>query len=107
MTLSDDDLKGLLELAKMTTTTPWFVRHLDDSHAMNLIAVSTVPDTGRGERWPDFDAGEIVAATLVQEPRYAEIKDRKWEENATYIVAAANALPALIEELLELRKLKK
>src|SRR5260370_41229282 len=27
------------------------VRHLDDSHAMSLVAVSTIADTGRGERW--------------------------------------------------------
>jgi hypothetical protein len=71
---------------------------------MSLVAISTVPDTGKGERSPDFNHEEIVAATLVQEPRYVDVADRKWEENAAYIVAATQALPHLIEELLELRR---
>jgi len=29
--------------------------------AMNLVAISTTPDTGKQERWPDFNSGEIVA----------------------------------------------
>jgi hypothetical protein len=59
---------------------------------------------GKHERWPTFDSKEIVAATLVQAPRYVDIGDEKWEENAAYITAAVNAFPALIEEVLELRR---
>ena len=104
MKASDEELTRLLELATKATPTPWFVRHLDDSHAMNLVAVSTVADTGRNEIWPDFNANEIVAATLMQEPRYVDVADGKWDENAEYIAAAANVLPYLIKELLELRR---
>lgn len=77
-------------MAEASSARPWHFRHLDDSHAMSMLAVSTVPDSGRGEGWPKFDSGEIVAATLVQEPRYVSIADGKWRENATCIVAAAN-----------------
>lgn len=104
MKFSDQELKHLLELAKRATPGPWFVRHLDDSHAMNLVAVSNVADTGRGERWPEFNHAEMIAATLVQEPRYVDVGDSRWEENAAYIAAAANVLPSLVEELLELRR---
>jgi hypothetical protein len=71
---------------------------------MSLTAISTVRDSGKCERWPDFNANEIIAATLVQEPRYVDVADMKWDENAAYIVAAANAVPSLVEELIALRK---
>src|SRR5262249_1802363 len=106
MRLSDQELQDLLELANRATPRPWYVRHLDDSHAMNLTAISVTPDTGKGEMWPDFASREIIAATLVQEPRYVDIADGKWDENATYIVAAANYLTSLIEEVIELRRKK-
>jgi hypothetical protein len=104
MKVSDQELQNLYELAKKATARPWHLRQLDDDHAMSFVAISSSPDTGRGERWPDFNAGEIIAATLVQEPRYVDISDGKWDENAAYIVAAANTLPSLIEEIYESRK---
>jgi hypothetical protein len=52
VSLTDEQLKQLLQLARKATPTPWYVRHLDDSDAMNLIAISTSEDSGRGERFP-------------------------------------------------------
>jgi hypothetical protein len=101
MRLSNEELRGLLALAKKATPRPWYVRHLDDTHAMCLTAISTAPDTEG--RWPEFDSAQIVAATLIQEPRYVDIADAKWDENAEFIVAAANSLLPLVEELLEMR----
>lgn len=72
---------------------------------MSLIAVSTRPDTGLGERWPDFDYGEIVAATLVQQPRYVDATDGKWYENARFIACARSDIPLLISEIRRLRGL--
>jgi len=46
---------------------------------MNLVAVSTEPDTGRGERWPNFNQATMIAATLVQQPRYVDIADECWD----------------------------
>lgn len=104
--LTDEQLEQLLQLARKATPTPWYVRYLDDSDAMNLVAISTSQDSGKGERFPHFDATELVAATLVQAPRYVDIADQKWDENAAFIAAAANAIPLLVEELLALRKTK-
>lgn len=70
---------------------------------MNLVAISTTPDNGRGERRPDFDHGEIVAATLVQEPRYVDVADERWDENAQFIASARHAVPRMIAEIRRLR----
>ncbi|MEU9276020.1 hypothetical protein AB0D87_31405 [Streptomyces sp. NPDC048342] len=99
------DLAEIEAMCAVATPGPWFVRNLDDSHAMNLRAVSTVADTGRGERWPDFDHGELIAATLVQEPRYVDCADERWDENAAFIAMARDAVPRLVEEVRRLRKL--
>jgi hypothetical protein len=44
---------------------------------MNLVAVATAPDADRCEHWPDFDFNEMVAATLVQHPRFIDIADER------------------------------
>ncbi|MCX3064240.1 hypothetical protein [Streptomyces beihaiensis] len=101
--VTDEELDELDELAQAATPGPWFVRHLDDEHAMNLVAVSTMPDTGLGERWPHFDHRETVAATLVQSPRYVDTADERWDENARFIAAAREAVPRLLAEIRRLR----
>ncbi|MFE0131973.1 hypothetical protein ACFWY6_10410 [Streptomyces sp. NPDC059037] len=103
--LTDDDLDGIEEIAAAATPGPWHMRQLDDDHAMSLVAVSTVPDTGRGERWPGFDHGEIVAATLVQQPRYVDAADGRWDENARFIARARQDVPRLVAEVRRLRRL--
>lgn len=101
--LSDGELDELDELARAATPGPWFVRGLDDEHAMNLVAVSTTPNTGLGERWPNFDYREIVAATLIQQPRYVDAADERWDENAHFIATAREAVPRLVAEIRRLR----
>ena len=102
--LTDEELNELDALAHTATPGPWFVRLLDDEHAMNLTAVSTTPDIGRGERWPNFEPNEIVAATLVQQPRYVDIADTRWDENAKFIADARQSVPRLIAEVRRLRQ---
>ncbi|WP_443061504.1 hypothetical protein [Streptomyces sp. NBC_00414] len=99
------DLDEIEELCSVATPGPWFVRSLDDDYAMNLVAVSTVEDTGRGERWPDFDHKELIAATLVQHPRYVDCADGRWDENAAFIAMAREAVPSLVLEIRRLRRL--
>jgi hypothetical protein len=41
------DLDDIEEMSSAATPGPWFVKNLDDDQAMNLVAVSTVEDTGR------------------------------------------------------------
>ncbi|WP_030462058.1 hypothetical protein [Kitasatospora sp. NRRL B-11411] len=103
--LTEEELAGIEELLAATTPGPWYVRSLDDDHAMCLVAVSTVPDTGLGERWPDFDHHEIVAATLVQQPRYVDVVDERWDENAAFIAGARQDVPRLVAEVRRLNRL--
>ncbi|MFI6984214.1 hypothetical protein ACIBSV_37225 [Embleya sp. NPDC050154] len=103
--LTDEDLDEIEELAAGATPGPWHVRQLDDDYAMSLVAVGTVPDTGLGERWPDFDHREIVAATLVQHPRYVDVADGRWDENALFIAHARRDVPRLVAEIRRLRLL--
>jgi hypothetical protein len=70
---------------------------------MNLVTVSTHADTGLGERWPDFEQWTIVAATLVQEPRYVDIEDDRWDQNARFIAQSRTDIPRLIAEVRRLR----
>lgn len=102
--VTEDELVAIEERVAAATPGPWHVRLLDDDHAANLVAVSTTPDTGRGERWPDFAAGELVAATLVQFPnRYIDCADERWDENALFIAHAREDVPRLIAEIRRLR----
>ncbi|MEV7237244.1 hypothetical protein AB0N06_25750 [Streptomyces sp. NPDC051020] len=103
--LTDEELAEIEELAGAATPGPWHVRQLDDDFAMSLVAISTVPDTGVGERWPDFDHRQIVAATLVQQPRYVDVADERWDENANFIANARQDIPRLIAEIRRLRRL--
>ncbi|TGB02586.1 hypothetical protein E2651_26750 [Streptomyces sp. MZ04] len=103
--LTDDDLHDIAGIAAAATPGPWHVRQLDDDHAMSLVAVSTVPDTGRADRRPEFDHGEIVAATLVQRPRYIDAADGRWDENARFIADARADVPRLVAEVRRLRRL--
>src|SRR5438552_15852649 len=101
--MAELDLTAIRGRAAAATSGPWHVRRLDEDHAMNLVAISTTPDDGVGERWPDFDYGEIVAATLVQEPRYASIADARWDGNAAFIAHAREDVPNLLDEIERLR----
>ncbi|GAA4582516.1 hypothetical protein GCM10023194_17450 [Planotetraspora phitsanulokensis] len=103
--MTDEDLAEIEALANAATPGPWYVRRLDDDFAMSLVAISTAPDTGLGERWPDYDHYEIVAATLVQHPRYVDVADERWDENAQFIAEARHEVPRLIAEIRRLREL--
>ena len=99
------------KIAKSRTTPgPWFVNQLDDDMAQCLVAVSTVVDDGRSRRWPAFDSGTIVAATLVQQPRYVDVEDGLWESNAEFIAFARSDyveddVDSLIAEIRRLRSI--
>jgi hypothetical protein len=68
------DLEKLAQLDRAATPGPWFVQLLDDEHAMSAVAVCTKAQSGAGgsmrERtWP---LGDVVAACLLQQPRYVD-----------------------------------
>jgi hypothetical protein len=101
--ITESELLEMERRAAEATAGPWFVRFLDDSHAMNLTAVSTSAGSDGVEAWPNFDATEIVAATLIQAPRYADIADDRWDANAEFIAHAREDMPRLIAEIRRLR----
>ena len=101
--LTDELLISIETAAKAATPGPWHIRFLDDDAFMNIIALSTVPDTGRHEAWPKFDSSEIIAATLIQSPAYVDVADEKWDENAAYIALACNHAAAMAAEIRRLR----
>lgn len=103
--ITNEELDEIEERANAATPGPWHVRRLDDEDAMNLVAISTIPDTGLGERWPEFHHDQIVAATLVQQPRYVDIADDRWDENARFIASARQDIPRLVAEIRRLRNL--
>jgi hypothetical protein len=109
--LTDDELAQIEERAEKATPGPWYVRFLDDSHAASLVAVSTMPDTGKGERLleglPELAeiSSTLVAATLVQYPlRYVHIADKRWHENADFIANARVDLVGLLNQIKRLRR---
>ncbi|MEU6248388.1 hypothetical protein [Glycomyces sp. NPDC047010] len=101
--MDEDELQEIERCSAAATPGQWFVRFLDDDHAMNLVAVSTVEDSGAGERWLAFSHEEIIAATLVQHPRYVDVEDERWDENAAFIAMAREAIPRLVAEVRRLR----
>jgi hypothetical protein len=102
--LSDAELGVIQRRVDAATPGPWFVRQLDDSNAASLTAVCSAP--GPDVRWPDFDAGEVIAGTLIQWPvRYVSVADHKWDDNAELIAHARTDIPRLIEEIHRLRSL--
>lgn len=104
--IGDSELQEIESRAQVATPGPWHVRFLDDDAAVNLVAVSIVPDTGRGERWPAWDDTEMVAATLVQFPKpYVAGPDDCWDENAAFIAHARSDVPRLLAEIRRLRAL--
>ncbi|WP_164992212.1 hypothetical protein [Streptomyces sp. L2] len=47
----------------------------------------------------------MIAATLVQHPRYVDCADSRWDENAAFIAMAREAVPKLVPEVKYLREL--
>ncbi|MFJ5157506.1 hypothetical protein ACIQCF_39640, partial [Streptomyces sp. NPDC088353] len=43
-----------------------------------------------------FEHSEIVAAPLVQHPRYVDTADEHWDENARFIAATREAAPRIM-----------
>lgn len=97
--LTAADIDKLDQLHRAATPAPWYVRFLDNDHAMNAIGIAITPDTGEHEDMATFDFGgpELLAATLIQAPPYVVSSDGRWHENADLIVAIRNALPELLK----------
>ena len=101
----DRDLADTLWLCDRATPGPWFQVNADDTHFMNLIGVATERSVDGTRAFSDgYDSAKMIAATLVQEPRYVSCEDDRWDENAMFIAAARELVPKLVEEVAALRQ---
>jgi len=111
--MTPEDRASLRSLLAAATPRPWCFWHGDDAACMNAYGVTSEPcehemTTDEGH------AHHVVALTLLQYPRLADIQAAdsldgvgwirdttswRWAENAALIVAAVNALPALLDAL--------
>ncbi|MDQ0249663.1 hypothetical protein J2W22_001710 [Sphingomonas kyeonggiensis] len=96
--MTPEALNALEALEQAASAGPWHVRRLDDEDCMGGLAISTHPDTGRGEsmRSGEWRGEEMVAACLIQAPPYVVPADDRFEENAALIATMRNVLPELI-----------
>lgn len=92
-----DHLEGLLSAA---TPGPWYVRMLDDEGCMCAVALSTAPPSPADEkismRWGNWPTEQILGATLIQSPPYANHTVGRWDEDAALVAALRNAGPELL-----------
>ena len=80
------------------TPGPWYINQLDDEWSMSFVGVGTSPDDGTGD-YAHHCYETLVAATLVQQPRYVDHADGRWDENAALIANAPDDLAWLLSEL--------
>jgi hypothetical protein len=101
-TPSAETIEELTRLEAAAAPGPWIATNPDDSSCMNIYCVTT-------GREPDDEAGleepGVICATLLQTPArvgspYTPDDDtqNRWYENAMFIAAARNALPALLSD---------
>ena len=101
--MTDQELREIHERAAAASPGPWFTRLLDDDYAMNLVAITNAASDE--DSWSEPDGSELVAATLVQHPRYVCHDDGRWDENADFIAHAREDVPRLLAEVARLRSL--
>jgi hypothetical protein len=95
---SDDDELALdRTVIAGATPGPWRTARVDDDLHMNALVISR--DSGTGEL---DDHENNVAVVLLQTPRYADVGDRRWDENAEFIVRARERWPLLVERVARL-----
>ncbi|HSV14237.1 MAG TPA: hypothetical protein VLI90_08250 [Tepidisphaeraceae bacterium] len=73
---------------------PWHVESVDDDLCMNALLVVSEPDEAALE-----ESGNNIAIVLLQSPRYADIKDGRWHQNAAFIARARTRWPEAIEQI--------
>lgn len=94
-------LREIEERASRATSGPWYAHNPDDDMSMNVFLVATTPE--EPDPWWDGEeeAKKVVAITLLQSPRVADVADGRWEENAGFIAHAREDVPWLLSLLRE------
>jgi hypothetical protein len=120
MTQTNQRIQEIKERLKNTTPGKWYVNYLDDSYHMNLVAITTRPDTGKHEAIPYDDSDKsirnsIVATTLfqagfeetkpfvsVEVDEFNELipdKGGRWDDDAEFIANAKDDIEYLLNIL--------
>lgn len=88
----------MVALRDAATPGPWYFVATNDASAMNARYVGTVyRGRGHDNQYGMADgerAGEVVACTLLQDPRLIDIADGRWDENTRLIASAPAAVTA-------------
>lgn len=94
-------IREIEERASRATPGPWYAHNPDDDMSMNVFLVATTPE--EPDPWWDGEeeAKKVVAITLLQSPRVADVADGRWEENAGFIAHAREDVPWLLSLLRE------
>ena len=93
----DEELARDREVIAAATPGLWRAARVDDDLHMNALVISR--DIGTGEL---EDHENNIAIVLLQAPRYADVGDRRWDENAEFIVRARERWPLLVERVARL-----
>lgn len=102
------NLDEIAKRCEAATPGPWHINYTDDQQFMCMTLVTTtddlVPDWHNGDRPDKYDPRVIVCGTLVQSPRYVDVADEKWDENALFIAHARTDVPNLLAAVRELKE---
>jgi hypothetical protein len=104
----NETIAEVLRLDEEATQGPWYPQATDDRLCMNASYVSTDPKSGLRDMDPqsaerDCRPGSVVAITLLQSPRLANVRDQRWDENTDLIAYYRTAAPALAREVKRLQ----
>ena len=104
----NETIAEVLRLDAQATPGPWYPQATDDRLCMNASYVSTDPKSGLRDMDPqsaerDCRPGSVVAITLLQSPRLANVRDQRWDENTDLIAYYRTAAPALAREVRRLQ----
>ena len=109
MTDINETIAEVLRIDAQATPGPWYPQATDDRLCMNASYVSTDPKSGLRDMDPqsaerDCRPGSVVAITLLQSPRLANVRDQRWDENTDLITYYRSAAPALAREAQRLQE---
>src|SRR5688572_27393179 len=99
--LTDADLEAIEARCRAATPGPWYPRATDDELFQNALYVGLragrhEPGTLRHDNRPGMSSAhrqqeppdQVVAITLLQYPRLADVGDARWDENTLFIAHA-------------------
>jgi hypothetical protein len=111
--MKGDELAVIESRLEAATPGPWYEHNTDDGLCMNSFYVGTKESIrpgrhdgllGMDEDGDDQHEGEVVAITLLQYPRLAEVEDQRFIANTALIAHAPEDLAALIKAVRNLSR---